>query len=128
MNINSKNGRKRYFSYETKAWIWFILMRKTCLWCLITKKKGIIMWNHVCRNQPTNFNSKNGRKKSFSYETKASIPFIPMRRMNLWCPIIKSKEITMWIWVYPIEKWTLILKMVIRDVFLMKPKHEYHLS
>ena len=34
----------------------------------------------------------------------------------------------MWIRVYPIEKWTLILKMVERDVFLMKPKRQYHLS
>ena len=28
----------------------------------------------------------------------------------------------------PIEKWTLILKMVEREVFLMKPRHQYHLS
>ena len=31
------------------------------------------MWNHVCRNRPTNINSKNGEKRSFSYVTKASI-------------------------------------------------------
>ena len=34
----------------------------------------------------------------------------------------------MWICVYTIEKWTLILKMVERDVFFMKPKLQYHLS
>ena len=28
----------------------------------------------------------------------------------------------------PIEGWTSILKMVIREVFVMKPKHQYHLS
>ena len=28
----------------------------------------------------------------------------------------------------PIERWTSILKMAIREVFLMKPKHQYHLS
>ena len=28
----------------------------------------------------------------------------------------------------PIEKWTLILKMAEREVFLMKPRHQYHLS
>ena len=28
----------------------------------------------------------------------------------------------------PIEKWTLILKMVEREVFLMNPRHQYHLS
>ena len=28
----------------------------------------------------------------------------------------------------PIEGWTSLLKMAIREVFLMKPKHQYHLS
>ena len=28
----------------------------------------------------------------------------------------------------PIERRTSILKLVIREVFLMKPKHQYHLS
>ena len=28
----------------------------------------------------------------------------------------------------PIEKWTLFLKMVEREVSLMKPRHQYHLS
>ena len=28
----------------------------------------------------------------------------------------------------PIERWTSILKMDIREVFLMNPKHQYHLS
>ena len=36
---------------------------------------------------------KNGGKKMFSYQTKASLPFIPISRMCLWCPIMKSKEI-----------------------------------
>ena len=44
---------------------------------------------------------KNGRMKSFSYETKASMSFILMRRMSLWCPILKRKEITVWIRVCP---------------------------
>ena len=34
----------------------------------------------------------------------------------------------MWIYVCPIEKWNLILKIVERDVFLMNRKHQYHLS
>ena len=37
-------------------------------------------------------------------------------------------EIIMWILVYPTEKRTLIQKMAEWDDFLMKPKHEYHLS
>ena len=83
------------------------------------------MWIGVCPNRPTNINSKNNRKRSFSYETKGSIPFTPTRRMSLQCPIIKRKEIIMWIHVSPIEKWNLVLKMAEREVFLLKPKHQF---
>ena len=44
---------------------------------------------------------KNDGKKSFCYETKASMSFILMRRMSLWCPIMKRKKITMWICFCP---------------------------
>ena len=71
MNINSKNHRKSYFSYETNAWISFIAMRRMLLWWLIAKGKEIILWIRVCRNRPMNINSKNGRKRCFSFETKA---------------------------------------------------------
>ena len=43
MNFNSKTGKKRCFSYETKASISFISMMRMCLWCLIIKRKKIIM-------------------------------------------------------------------------------------
>ena len=59
---------------------------------------------------------------------KTSISFIPMRGMCLWCLIIKRKEIIMWINIYPIERLTLILKIVQKEVFPMKPKHQYRLS
>ena len=55
------------------------------------EKKEIIMWINVYPNWNTNFNSKIGNKRSFSYETKASISLIPRRRMCLWRPIIKKK-------------------------------------
>ena len=42
-------------------------------------------------NEP---NTKNDGQKSFSYESKESMSFIPTRRMSLWCPIMKRKEIT----------------------------------
>ena len=125
-NFNSKIGNKRSFSYETKASISLIPSRTMCLWCLISKKKVIIMWIHVYSNWNTNFNSKIGNKRSFSYETKASIPLIPKRRMCLWCPITKREGIIMWIEVFPIEIQISILKLVIREAFLMKPKHQYH--
>ena len=122
MNFISKNGKKTSFSYETKASIAFIPMRRMHLWCLIRKRKEIISWIRVCRNRPMNINSKNGGKKCFSYETKASIPFIPKRRMNLWYLIIKRKEIIIWIWAYPIKNRTLIIKILKKVVLLMKPK------
>ena len=135
MKFNSKNNRKRCFSYETKASISFIPMRRISSWCPIMKKKEIIMWicvrpnwhmnfdskkmferkaflikpKHQChypieenefiipnnKNKwgyyinpclsqlMMNFDSKNGGKRSFSYETKVSISFITMRRMWL---------------------------------------------
>ena len=64
-NINSKNGGKRYFSYETKAWLSFIPMRRTHLWCLIVKRKEFIMRNYVCRNPPTNIISKMVEREVF---------------------------------------------------------------
>ena len=36
---------------------------------------------------------KNGRKRSFSYETKKSMSFIPIRQMSLWFFIMKRKKI-----------------------------------
>ena len=128
MNFNSKNGRKRHFFVETKALISFMPMRRMHLWWLLMKRREIIMWIHFCPNWWTNINSKNGRKRCFSFVTKAWISFIPMRRMNMWCPTIKIKEIIIWICVYLIEKWTLILKIVAGDVFLMKSKRQYQLS
>ena len=92
------------------------------------EKKDIIIWIHVYPNWKTNFNSNNGNKRSFSYETNASISFILSRRMCLWCPILKRKTLLFESMFIPIERRTSILIMVIREVFLMKPTHQYHLS
>ena len=100
-NFNSKIGNKRSFSYETKASMSLIQSRRMCLWFPIMKRKEIIMWINVYCNWKVNFNSKIGNKRSFSYETKASISLIQSRRMCLWFPIMKRKEIIMWIHVYP---------------------------
>ena len=104
INFNSKIGNKKGFYYETKASLSLIPKKRMCLWCQIMKGKEIIMWIHVYSNWNTNFNSKKGNKRSFSYDTKASISLIPMRRMCLWCPIMKWNEITIWIHVYAIWK------------------------
>ena len=100
-NFNSTNGNKRCFCYETKASISLIPTRRMCLWCPIMKRKEIIMWIHVDPNWKSNFNSTNGNKRCFCYETKASISLIPRGRMHLWCPIMKRKEIIMRIHVCP---------------------------
>ena len=42
--------------------------------------------------------------------------------------LLKEKRLLCESVFIPIEKWTLILKMIKRDVFLMKPKLQYHLS
>ena len=102
----------------------FILMSGMNLWCPIIKRKEIIMWIRVYPNWKMNFNSKNGRKRSFSYETKAWISVIPMRRTNLFCPIIERQEIITWIQDYPNWKMNLVLKMVEREVFVTKPKYQ----
>ena len=86
------------------------------------------MWIYVCPNQWTNNNSKNGRKGCFSYETKAWISFIPIRRIRLWCLITKKKRLLCDSVFVKIDQRTLILKMVEREVFLMTPEDEYHLS
>ena len=103
-NFDSKNFRKTSFSYKTNAWILFIARRRKCLWCPIVKRKKIIMWIHVYTNWKMNFDSKSGRKWSFSFETKVSIIFIPMSKICLWCPMMKRKEIIMSIQVYPNSK------------------------
>ena len=101
MNCNSKSGRKRSFSYETKALISVIPMKRICLWCLIIKRKEITMWTRVYPDWKMNINSKIGRKRSFSYEIKGSISFIPMSKMSLRFQVMRTKEIITWICVYP---------------------------
>ena len=93
--FNSKIGSKRSFYYETEPSISLISTRRMCLWFSIMKRKEIIIWIHVYPNWKTYFNSKISNKGSFSYETKESISLIPKRRICLWCPITKRKEIIM---------------------------------
>ena len=88
-----KNGTKWSFSYETKASNSFIPTRIMKLRCPIIKRMEIIMRIHVYPSWKANINSKFGRKRSFSFKTKASISFIPMRRMRLLCPVMKRKKI-----------------------------------
>ena len=100
-NFDSKNCRKRSFSFESEATNSLITTRGMCLYFPIMKRKEIVMWIHVYPNRKMNFISKNGRKRSFSFESEATKSFIRTRGMHLYCPIMKRKEIIMWIHVYP---------------------------
>ena len=122
-NFNSKIGNKRSFSYETKASMSLIPSRTMCLWFPIMKRKEIIMWIQVYPNWNTDFNSKICNKRSFSYETKSSISLIPKRRMCLWRQSRKKRWLLCESMFIPIEIRTSILKLVIREAFLMKPNH-----
>ena len=86
------------------------------------------MWIQVYPNGKTNSNSRNSRKRSFSYQIKALLSFIPMKRMCLWYPIMKQK-VLLWEFMFvQIYRRMLILKSIERLVFLMKPKLQYYLS
>ena len=99
--LSPKNGRIKSFSYETKASMSFILMRRKHLWCPILKRNEITMWIRVCPNWQMNLILKNGGNKSFLRETKSLMPFIEIWGVSLWCPILKRKDITLWIRVCP---------------------------
>ena len=79
------------------------------------------MWISVYPNEKWTLTLKMDERDVFFWN-KASISFIPMRRMCLWCLKTKKKEIIMWIPVYPIEKRTSIGKMIGRDVFFQNQR------
>ena len=92
------------------------------------KRKENIMRIHVYPNWKTSFDSKNGIKGRFSYETKASKSFVPTRRMCLWCQSWKERIILCESMFSLIEWRTLSLKLEERGDFLLKPKRQNHLS
>ena len=128
MNFDSKNGKKICFSFETKASISFIPMKRMCLWYPIMKRIEIILWVRICPNRWTNFNSKNGRKRSFSYENKASISFILIRRMCLGAQSWKENRLLRESMFIPIDRRTLILKNSGKWSFSYETKASIHLS
>ena len=101
MSFNSKKWWKKSIFYETKVSTSFILMRRMSLWFLIMKRKEIFMWIVFVLIYRWTLILKNSGKKSILNETKASMTFILMRKMGLWCPFIKGKEIIMWTRVCP---------------------------
>ena len=89
-----KRGGKKSFSYETKPTMSFISIRRMSLLGLIMKRKELLYEPIFVPIGKQTLIPKNYGIKSFSYETKASMSFISIRRMSSWCPILKRKEIT----------------------------------
>ena len=59
------------------------------------EKKGDYYKNLCLSYYWMDFTSKeNSGKNNFLKKTKASMSFIPMRRMSLWCSIMKGKGFT----------------------------------
>ena len=125
-NFNSKIANKRSFSYKTKASISLIPSRRTCLWFPIMKRNEITIWIYIYPNWKTYFNSKIGEKKGFYYKTKASISLT--QRGECVCDALSWKERRLLCesMFFAIERRTSILKLVITEAFLTKPKHQYH--
>ena len=99
--FNSKKGwKEKLFLWNQRSKIIYP-NKKNEFMVLNNKKMEIIIWISVCPNDKWTLTLKNDGKRSFSFETKASMSFIPTRRLRLWCLIMKRKEITMWIRVYP---------------------------
>ena len=74
--LTLNNDGNRRLSYEAKASMSFIPMRRMSLSCPIKKKK-ITMWIHVCRNWQMNFNSKQWWKEKL---------FLWNKSINVICP------------------------------------------
>ena len=86
------------------------------------KKKKLLCESMFVRIDKRILTLKNGGKRSFSYETKASKPFIPISRMNLWCASWKEKILLCNSKFVPIETRSLIPKIEGKRRFFYKTK------
>ena len=86
-----KNGGNKSFSYETKASMPFIPTSRTSLWWPSWKEKRLLCKSEFVPIEKRSLILKNRGKGSFSYETKDPMSFVQMRRMSLWCSIMKEK-------------------------------------
>ena len=93
--LTLKNRGERSFSYETKASMSFIPIRRISSWCPIVKGKRLLSESLYVSIDIQTLILKNGGKKSFLNETKASMSLILMSRMSLWHLILKREEIIM---------------------------------
>ena len=71
---------------------------------------------------------ENGGKWSVSYETKASTHLSQKGEWNYGAQSLKEWRLLCKSMFILVERWMLIQKLVGIEVFLTKPKHQYHLS
>ena len=64
--LSPKNTAKKSFSYQAKAFISSILIRRICLWCPIMKKRRLLPATKFVMINGKTLNPKNDGKKSFS--------------------------------------------------------------
>ena len=86
------------------------------------------MWIRVYPNWKTNLKSKNGRKTSFSYETKASKSLSQRGECYYGAQSWKGRRLLRESKFIRIEKWTWTRKIEEKHIFLMKQKYQNHLS
>ena len=103
----------------------FTPKRRISLLCQIMKRTKIVIQIHVYTSGQTKFNSKNSEKRSLSYETKASMSFIVIRKWVYGSSTWKERTLLCESVPTPIGRKTLILKMVGSEVFFLKPKHQF---
>ena len=100
--LNSKKGwKKKLFLRNQRSNVIYPNEANEFMIFHNKKKKRLLCEFVFVLNDKWALTPKIDGKGSFSYETKASILFNPMRRLSLWCPILKRKEIAMWIHVCP---------------------------
>ena len=82
------------------------------------------MWIRVYPSWKTNFKSKNGTNK-VSYVTKASIQLSQWVESICVAQSLKERILLCESMFIPIEKWALVLRKAQREVFPVKPKHQF---
>ena len=100
----------------------FIPIRRMRLWFLMMKRKEIITWIRVYHIWWMNADSKKWWEVKFFLWNESVNSFIPVSRMNLWRPIIKRKEIILWIYDYPNWKTNINSKFGRKRGFSFKTK------
>ena len=95
----------------------------------IMKTKEITMWTRVCPNWQINFNTKKWWKDKLFLWNQSINVIDPNKEKEFMVPNREKKKRLLCESIFvPNKKWTLTLKIMEREPFFMKPKHQCHLS